>query len=180
MTFDQLIGKYNNKFVEVAGSPNALNQCTDLANLYIRDVLGLPIIEWTNAVDFPSKAGDKYTWIPNTPMGIPQKSDIIIWKPSPGHIAIFFEGDVNRFSSFDQNFPLYSKCHLQEHDYYNVTGWLRPKNQPSTGSTATLEAKIVQLTLEKTQLWNDKNSLLNINKEIKPTLEGVIAKLKLS
>ena len=178
MTFDQFIGKYNGKFLEVAGSSNALNQCVDLANGYIREVLGLPIIEWTNAVDFPSKAGDKYQWIVNTPTGIPQKGDLIIWKPTPGHIAVCFEGNINRFSSFDENFPVYSKCHIQEHDYTNVTGWLRPKVQPSTGNTATLEAKIKQLEAEKVALYNDKLALLNINREIKPILQGVVNKLK--
>ncbi len=128
MTLKEFVSKYTNQFVEVAGSGNALNQCVDLANAYIRDVLGLSIIEWTNACDFPSKAGDKYDYIENTPDGVPQRGDIIVWKPSPGHIAIFLDGDVNQFNSFDQNYPTGSKCHVQNHPtYYNVTGWLRAK-----------------------------------------------------
>lgn len=127
MTLSEFIAKWNGKFVEVAGTPNALNQCTDLANQYIREVLGLPIIEWTNAVDFPLKAGDKYDYILNTPEGVPQEGDLVVWQPSPGHIAIFMEGDANRFKSFDQNFPIGSPCHVQEHTYQNVTGWLRAK-----------------------------------------------------
>ncbi len=126
MNFGDFIAKWNGKFCEISG-PTAQNQCVDLANQYIRDVLGLPITEWTNAVDFPSKAGDKYDYILNSPTGVPQEGDLIIWQPSPGHIAIFREGDTSRFSSFDQNFPIGSSCHIQEHTYVNVIGWLRAK-----------------------------------------------------
>src|SRR3990167_6882464 len=104
MTLDQLIAKYNGKQVEVAGSSNAQNQCVDLANLYIRDVLGIPIIEWTNAKDFPSKAGNKYEFVKNTPTGVPDKGDLVIWSGNvgggAGHIAIFLEGNANKFTSF--------------------------------------------------------------------------------
>lgn len=129
MTIQQLITKYNGKYVEVAGSPNATNQCVDLANLYIRDVLGLPIIEWTNAIDFPSRAGDKYDYIKNSPTNVPQEGDLVIWDKTPGHIAIFIEGNATSFRSFDQNFPTGSPCHIQNHTYTNVLGWLRVKQQ---------------------------------------------------
>jgi hypothetical protein len=127
ITLQQFLTRYNGKYIEVAGTPNALNQCVDLANAYIRDVLDLPIIEWTNAIDFPGRAGDKYLWIPNTPTNVPQEGDIIVWGNSPGHIAIFLEGNVNTFKSFDQNYPLGSPAHIQGHTYANVIGWLRAK-----------------------------------------------------
>lgn len=131
MKFDDFIKKWNGIFCEIAGSADTQtkNQCVDLANAYIRDVLNLPIIEWTNAVDFPSKAGDKYEYILNTPINVPQKGDIVVWKPSPGHIAIFIEGNTNNFKSFDQNFPVGSVCHVQDHTYQNVIGWLKAKPQ---------------------------------------------------
>lgn len=132
MTLDELTKKYDGKFVEVAGSANALNQCVDWVNLYIRDVLGLPIIEWTNAKDFPEKADKKlYDWIVNTPTGVPQKGDIVIWSGQTGggngHIAVFLEGNTSKFTSLDQNWPLASPVHKQNHYYTNVRGWLRPK-----------------------------------------------------
>lgn len=129
MTFQQFIEKHNGKYLEVAGSANATNQCVDLANAYIRDVLGLPIIEWTNAVDFHSKVGDRYDYILNTPTNIPQEGDLIIFKGTVGHISVFIEGNVNSFRSFDQNFPTGSPCHVQGHTYANVLGWLRAKKQ---------------------------------------------------
>jgi len=126
MTLSELLAKYNGKYVEVAGSANALNQCVDLANLYIRDVLGLSIIEWTNAKDFPGQMKDDFTWIKNTPDGVPQYGDIMIWdNGNYGHIGVFIEGNVNTFKSFDQNYPLGSPAHVQGHTYANVAGWLR-------------------------------------------------------
>lgn len=156
MTIQEFINKYNGKYVEVAGSPNALNQCVDLANAYIREVLGLPIIEWTNAVDFPTKAGDKYDYILNTPTGVPQKGDLMIWKPSPGHIAIFIEGDANRFTSFDENFPIGSKSHIQEHTYQNVTGWLRAKNQEPMATITQKELDAIRTARDfNYNAWKD-------------------------
>ena len=128
MTLKQFINKYNGKFVEVGGSANALNQCVDLVNAYIVEVLNLSKILWTNAVDFPSKAGEAYTWIPNTNKGVPLAGDIIIWEDAlrgPGHIAIFVDGNINGFHSFDQNYPIGSKAHIQSHNYNRVLGWLR-------------------------------------------------------
>uniref|UniRef100_A0A6M3IHH4 Peptidase C51 domain-containing protein n=2 Tax=viral metagenome TaxID=1070528 RepID=A0A6M3IHH4_9ZZZZ len=134
MSFQEFLTKYNGKFVEVAGSVGAENQCVDLANAYIRDVLELPIIEWTNAKDFPAKAGSNYEYILNTPMGIPQEGDLIVWRGVYGHIAIFIEGNADSFRSFDQNYPTGSNSHVQNHNYNNVLGWLRPKNQSDCGA----------------------------------------------
>lgn len=150
-TFQEFLEENNGDFVEVAGSPNALNQCVDLVNAYIRDVLGLPIIEWTNAIDFPKRAGEKYTWIVNTPSGVPQEGDIVVWG-SPygkyiengvtkyaGHVAIFISGNADKFKSFDQNYPIVgSNCHVQDHTYNGVLGWLHPKEKPNTALTECL------------------------------------------
>ncbi len=175
MTLEQLIIKYQGKFVEVAGSPNALNQCTDLANLYIRDVLGLPIIEWTNAVDFPTKADKtKYDYILNTPLNIPKEGDLIVWKPSPGHIAVFIEGNVDNFRSFDENFPTGSPCHIQNHTYVNVIGWLHPKISALPPSEE-LGACLVQHT-QLVDSCNKKDAeitrLNNLNSELSNDIDG--------
>ena len=95
MTFQKFIETWNGKYCEVAGSANAINQCVDLANAYLRDVLNHPIIEWTNAIDFPSKLTD-FEYILNTPTGIPIEGDLVIWSGEYGHIAIFLEGDINK------------------------------------------------------------------------------------
>lgn len=130
-TFDQFIEKYKGKFLEAGGSANAINQCVDLVNGYISEVLGLPKILGTNAQDFPSRAGDKYEYILNTPNGIPKKGNIIIWKSADrvGHIAVFVSGDEFTFTSFDQNWPTGSPCTLVKHNYTNVLGWLKVKGE---------------------------------------------------
>jgi len=128
MTLNEFIKKWTGKKLEVTGSPGALNQCVDLVNGYIRDVLGLPVIKWTNAIFFPEVVGDEYEWIQNTPTGIPLKGDIMIFDIGKyGHISVFIDGNVNSFNSFDQNWPVGTGCHIQKHNYNNVVGWLRPK-----------------------------------------------------
>lgn len=146
MTLQELIDKYLGKQVEVAGSTNAKFQCVDLANAYIRDVLGFPIIEWTNAQDFPSKADKNlYDWIVSTPTNYPNKGDIVIWKSKDkiGHIAIAVDGSTaSKAKTFDQNWskPLY--CTLESHTYtgtnYVIIGWLRPKIKPINNSDSDM------------------------------------------
>jgi hypothetical protein len=123
MTFQKFLETWNGKYCEVAGSANAKNQCVDLANAYLRDVLGQPIVEWTNAVDFPSKLN--WDWIT---IGLPSEGDLMIFNGVVGHISIFIEGDMNSFRSFDQNYPIGSPCHVQNHNYKNVKGWLHFKS----------------------------------------------------
>jgi len=125
MSLQEFIEILDGNYVEVAGV-TARDQCVDLANSYLRSVLKQPIIEWTNAIDFPSKVDKtKFTWIKNTPTNEPQEGDIMIWGgTSYGHIAIYLEGNANSFTSFDQNWPTGSGCHGQIHDYKNVLGWL--------------------------------------------------------
>ena len=126
MTLDELIQDDDNQFVEKGGSPNAMSQCVDLANDYIDRVLGHAIILGTNADDFPSKCMDFCDWYPTT-SGM-QKGDIVIWGHgvgNAGHIAIYVSGN-STFTSFDQNWPLNSPCHLQNHNLSNIEGYLRP------------------------------------------------------
>ncbi len=41
-----------------------------------------------------------------------------------GHVSVFENGDTKTFNSFDQNYPVGSKCHTQSHTYKDVLGWL--------------------------------------------------------
>jgi hypothetical protein len=151
MTFQQFIAKYNGKFVEVAG-PNSPNQCTDLANAYLMEVLGQEPIKYANAKDFPARVNDSWSWILNTPEGIPSPGDMVIWDGEYGHIAIFIDGDASRFNSFDQNYPAGTPAHMQSHTYLRpkVLGWLHPKeNMDPLQECLTQHTKLVD---EATQL----------------------------
>lgn len=151
ISFDSFISKWTNRGIDFDGAYG--DQCMDLMHQYIVEVLGLADPRILAAAyaryvfeRFDSMVGrDKFTAIKNTPTGIPQKGDIVLWGAPygsfidtngrvqyAGHVAIFVEGNVNRFKSFDQNWPAGSKCHLQEHSYDGVIGWLRFKGTPVT------------------------------------------------
>ncbi|GIW70240.1 MAG: hypothetical protein KatS3mg101_0987 [Patescibacteria group bacterium] len=130
MTFEEFIKKYDGKGIDY---DNAFStQCVDLYRQYVKEVLGFP--------QSPAVEGAKDIWdtylpeyydrVENTPYGVPEKGDIVIWGTKVGkygHVAVFIEGDAKRFKSFDQNFPVGSLCHIQEHTYNGVLGWLKPK-----------------------------------------------------
>ena len=109
-------------------------QCMDLYHQYDKECIGSKNYPAPAAKDVWNKYDNNfYTRIPNTPTNIPQEGDVIIWGTliGPyGHIAVFYAGDVINFTSFDQNFPINSKCHFQVHSYKGVLGWLRPKQLP--------------------------------------------------
>lgn len=129
MTPDQFFSKWDGKKLDYDGAYGA--QCKDVFSQYNRDVAKNPNYIVGNAhVLFDVAPTSVYEKIKNTPSGVPRKGDIMIWSEGIGkygHVAIFVEGNVNRFKSFDQNFPIGSACHYQEHNWKHVIGWLRPK-----------------------------------------------------
>lgn len=156
LTHQEFINKYNDKYVEVAGSANAKNQCVDLVNAYLQEVLGQPIVEWTNARDFPSKLTENFTWHPNDPDAVPVQRDILVWRHNEaGHIAICDSAEMNSLIAFGQNYPTGSKSHLERHTYLRpkIAGWLRYNNElPQSDLAVCLESHadlIKQLEEEK-------------------------------
>lgn len=156
MTFDEFITKWTGKPVDFDGVYP--NQCMDLMHQYVYEVLGLTdrkLLAHPAAyqvfTDFT--ATEHFEKIANTPDGIPQKGDIVLFNKTPsnpyGHVCIFIEGDSKRFKSFDANFPLNSLPHVQEHSYGFCLGWLRPKN-----SKPDQQATIDQLRTERDTNWN--------------------------
>ncbi len=155
MSIREFFNTYIDLWVETNKSTNLAtnDQCVDLWRVFNMKVVGGPFM-LGNAVDFwtnyPTAFYDK---IPNTPTGVPQMGDTIIWgtKYAPyGHIAICTElVDVKNFTSFDQNDPIGSACHFQPHTYTGVLGWLRPKQLPQeevNDNVESLNAKITELS----------------------------------
>lgn len=132
MTFDEFIKKYDSKGIDYDGHFG--DQCVDLYRQYVKEVLGFPQSPAvTGAKDiWNTYLKDYYDRIENTPSGVPEKGDIVIWgdRIGPyGHVAVFNEGDSRSFRAFGQNYHTGSKSHLHSHNYTGVLGWLRPKNK---------------------------------------------------
>lgn len=127
ITYNEFVKKYNNLPIDFDGVYG--DQCMDLAHQYAVEVVGHNIPNVAGAKDEWNYIIDGYTKINNSATNIPHQGDILIWDDrigSFGHIAVFDHGDASSFVSFDQNWPLNSKCHLQAHDYYGVIGWFSP------------------------------------------------------
>ena len=128
MSLQDFIDKYKGKkndFDGVFGS-----QCVDLYDFYCRDVIGAPIHYVTGAKDIWENYPKTYfNRIPNTPTGIPQPGDVMIWGSDYGqwgHVAIVTEADVNKFKALSQNDPVGRKTHIKNYTYDFVLGWLQP------------------------------------------------------
>ncbi len=151
MTLLEFINKYNGEYVEAGGSVGAKNQCVDLVNQCLEEVLGFPKILWTDAKDFPAKADKNlFDFIKNTALNIPDEGSLVVW--SSNHIAIFIEGNANSFRSFDQNYPTGSPCHIQGHTYSNVVGWLKPKSIIDTGGASEKDIDIRLSILDENEV----------------------------
>jgi len=171
MNLNAFIKKYDGKFVEAGGSANALNQCVDLANQYINEVLGFSKILGTNAKDFPKKAGGNYVYYEKSPDRIPETGDLVIWGNGKyGHIGIFVEGNNKSFKSFDENYPTGTPAHIQGHYYKNVIGWLRPLKEESMDELEKCNEKLAwydkEYPLEQQRLVDEKTKLSKANLKI--------------
>lgn len=150
MDLNEFISKYEGKGVDVDGYPSDNKyQCVDLYRFYCKEVLQVP-----QSPPVPGAADIWDSYLPayfgrieNTLEGVPQKGDIVIWSKKAGggwgHVAVFVKGNINKFTSFDQNWPTGSLCHLQGHYYTNVLGWLRPNSMGKQSPDEILVGKTV-------------------------------------
>lgn len=174
-------------------------QCVDLYRQYVNDVLKHPQPKgvvgaadfWTN-YDTDPNLNQYYDKIPNTPAGVPEPGDVVIWNKKAGggygHVAIFLRGDVNAFTSLDQNWPHLNQVTETNHTYTNVYGWLRPKGTMDTISIpkATFEELVTKATkldafrttigsdsATEVKQWMDdlKKSIADKNEELKAERE---------
>lgn len=165
MTLSEFIDKYTGKLVDfdkVYGS-----QCMDLMHQYIVDVLEMingKILAAPAAKDvyekFDTLFGSEYfTKIENTPTGVPEKGDIVLFGSKVGlygHVCIFIEGNAETFTSFDENWPIGSPCHIQTHDYIGCLGWLRSKLPISKTYT---EAEYTAAMLDRQKFWEERDKI---------------------
>jgi len=168
---DDFIGRYIDKTV---GYPTGsyVGECLSVVKWYMKDLWGFnPPASGNNSAygywtNFPAPLGDYFDKIANTPTGVPQKGDVVVWKGALsgsngyGHIAIATgKGDTNSFEAFGQNWGGKHGHHVT-YKYTNVYGWLRPKNiddpesppPPPVTPPPTVDPKDAQITDLQTQL----------------------------
>lgn len=127
MTIDEFVRAYDGTYQDF--DKHFGDQCKDLFSLYNLEVVGNVNYVWGNAVNLWDNAPDEY--YERVTLN-PRKGDVVIWGTGIGpygHVAIYLAGDENNFTSFDQNFPIGSPCHKQNHNYKNVIGYLRPRKE---------------------------------------------------
>jgi len=154
MTLTDFIAKYNGKYIDFDGVYGA--QCMDLMHQYVVEVLGIAdpnVLSAPAAVDLYNNFDNIYghedfDLIANTVNNVPLEGDIIVWDIyTYGHVAIFVDGDPDKFNSFDQNYPIGSPCHLQNHDYNGVSGWFHPKGVMVEVPSQTFENLVRKSTI---------------------------------
>jgi len=188
-TLEQFVKDNEGQFLEVAGSSNAKFQCVDCVNGYIRDVLGFPIIEWTNAIDFKNKANGNYDIIYNdinNPSLVPDVGDIVVYRhPNKiGHIGVCIKkGVASSFGIFEENWPVGSPCKsVLTKKYiigdYVVDYWMRPKKSIIEDMTDT-EKRILEVVNSNNLTEGDVRWLAGLIKDqTVPNLEKKVAEFE--
>lgn len=133
MNLQDFINAYNGQ--SVGGG-----QCVALVKQYQIDVLNTTAPAVGNAKDYWENY-ESTQFLQQTYDKIPLSSggaigDVVVWNGNVGggygHIAIV-TGNIsgNGFTSFDQNWNTPLRCNIENHNYNNVYGFLRPKNSPT-------------------------------------------------
>lgn len=105
-------------------------QCVDLVNQYAVD-RGLPRFTGGAAADMFGQSPQAYTWVSNTPDGVPPEGAIVVWNRGVGpwgHIAIARKGSTKSvLKTVDQNWNGRPNATAVDHNYNHVIGWGIPK-----------------------------------------------------
>ena len=144
MNYDEFVKAYNGKATDYDGAYGA--QCVDLIKLYLDKVFGIKPGSWGNAKYYwlnyaeHKPLVEAFSRISNTPSFVPKRGDIMVWNGAKGggagHIAICTgEGSTSDFYSYDQNWNG-KEMHRVKHDYDDVYGVLRPKDQSKVAAAS--------------------------------------------
>lgn len=184
MNLHEFIEKYVGKKVDWDGAYGG--QCVDLFRQYVHDVLELSQPKgvvgaadfWSNYESDPI-LNQNFEKIPNTPDFIPEAGDVVLWTRRAGdgygHVAIYIEGDINQFTSLDQNWPTLSKVTRTIHNYNNVYGVLRPKKHTESNGepiVITDQTRIPQIENKEVQaIRSELNDLRQSVKSLREMAE---------
>lgn len=152
MTLNEFVNTYN-------GTTVGSGQCVALITKYESEVLGLtPVVVGDAHMYYDNYYNnsflynnfDRYTYDGTNK---PKQGDIVVWNTnvaSPyGHVDIAYSNISNSgFTSFSQNWTTPLTCELVNHNYTNVSGWLRLKSViPTPTPTSSREKTIFNFTL---------------------------------
>lgn len=140
MKFQEFVDKNNGKYIDYDGNYGC--QCVDLMRQYLVDVVGisgysLKGVSYAKQLftNMDNLGDENFIKIHNGKSNFPRRGDIVVWgwkwpvTGYAGHVAVCSDGNVNKFISFDQNYPTNSACRYYNHDYRGVLGWLRPRKE---------------------------------------------------
>lgn len=132
INFDKFIDLYTGLTTDFDNAYGT--QCMDLMHFYVylcldiydKSVLSAPTAAMAFNKDYPQY----FKKIKNGPLNYPVKGDIVFWgtKAGPaGHVAICVEATPMKLKTFDANWPVGTKPHIQDHKYSEgVIGWFHP------------------------------------------------------
>lgn len=134
ITLSQFFVEWNGKQLDNDGNMGTNPygaQCVNVPNEWCRE---LGIEEFPgDAATFEYDSHPDCEWVMNTVAGVPLPGDIVVWRAGGilnlpfGHVDVFLDGNDTTFDGMDQNWPLGSAVHRQNHDYTDVAGWLHPR-----------------------------------------------------
>jgi hypothetical protein len=168
MTLQEFITQYNGKRNDFDNFYGA--QCFDLFQFYNRDVIGGGFVPGNAAYDIVSTyPKNLYTYVQNTPSGVPEAGNVIIWGKGYGpygHVAIITEANVNSFKCLSQNDPIGRETHIKEYPNYNgVLGWLKPikqvTQQPTMNDQDKKDIESMKKLREYNGVWYEAKNIID-------------------
>lgn len=136
MTLDAFIRKYQNKSVDFDKRYGP--QCMDLFNYYLVDVYKIkePIKEFPVMSAFQlfdmAKKKPKFQTQNNGLFDIAKPGDVIVWGQGVGvhgHVGICVKAGLMSLEVFEQNWNGVQRCVINKHNYKNIIGFFRLKNE---------------------------------------------------
>jgi len=135
VTLQQFMNAWQGKKVPSRGG--ITGQCVSLVQHWAEDqgIGGTPVFPVPSAYLMAGKRPDAFTWVANTPTGVPSPGDIVVFSNrvggGHGHTGVVVSANVNTLDVFQQNDPMGSGAYTKRYTYANVLGWLKLKQAPT-------------------------------------------------
>lgn len=145
VSLNSFVSAWSGKYVPSRGG--LPRECVSLSQAWaeVNGVTGAPVFPVQYAYQMGGTRPDFFTWIANTPEGVPQPGDIVVWGKSwgggAGHTGVVVAANVNTMDVFQQNNPTGKPALTKTERYNDCLGWLRLKgggNMPTKVTKETL------------------------------------------